>query len=457
MMNNAVYIRYPASDRLYARCALTLCLLLQFAPGLCRAGTPVSFRNDVAPILLDNCVACHGPKKAEGGYRIDTFDELLKPGDSGESIIQHTADAGGELLRRLVTADESERMPYESDPLTGAQIDVIKRWIAEKATFDGANRADPLSLVIPPRHYADPPASYALPIPIAALAFSPDGSQILAGGYHEVTVWNVPDHTLARRIKNIGQRVFAIAFLPDSKTIAIGCGEPGRNGEVRLVDFESGNVKSVIARTSDVVLDLAVRPKSDELAVASADSLIRIINLATLAEVRTIASHADWVTGVAWSADGTRLVSASRDKSAKVFDATNGELLVSYQGHGSAVRGVAFLPDGKEVISTGSDNKLHRWSVEGAKKVAEVGLDGEAYEIACGDGFVVVPSTNKQVRRIDLAKNSISHSLSGHQDWILSTALNAGTNRIASGSMDGEIRLWNLSDGSLIKAWTAKP
>src|SRR5690606_41767059 len=46
-----------------------------------------SFRADVAPLLLEHCVACHNAKNAEGGYRVDTFAELIKPGDSGEPPI----------------------------------------------------------------------------------------------------------------------------------------------------------------------------------------------------------------------------------------------------------------------------------------------------------------------------------------------------------------------------------
>src|SRR5262245_58588087 len=42
----------------------------------------ISFKRDVAPVLLNNCLACHGPKKAEGGYRIDTFERLTSAGDS---------------------------------------------------------------------------------------------------------------------------------------------------------------------------------------------------------------------------------------------------------------------------------------------------------------------------------------------------------------------------------------
>jgi len=68
-----------------------------------------SFKNEVASILLDNCVARHGPKKAGGGYRIDTFDELVKPGDTGALPIDTAAANHCELFRRLTTSDPSER------------------------------------------------------------------------------------------------------------------------------------------------------------------------------------------------------------------------------------------------------------------------------------------------------------------------------------------------------------
>ena len=439
-------------------------------------GQPISFRGDVASIFLENCIACHGPKKAEGGYRIDTFDELLKPGDSGEMPIVAASVASGELIRRINSGDMSERMPADAEALSSAQIDVLKRWLTEGAKFDGEKSNATLNMVIPPRQFADPPASYPTPTPITAMAFSPDGLLLLVGGYHEVTVWNTADGLLTRRIKNIGERVYAIVFLADQKTIAVGCGEPGRNGEVRLVDFESGQLKGVVARTSDVVLDLAVRPvpkgsadpatpgatprgpaASNELAIASADGLIRIVNTDTMAETRTIANHADWVTAIAWSDDGTRLVSASRDKSAKVFDANSGELLVSYSGHAAAVRGVAFLPDGKQVFSTGTDKKLHRWDVEAAKKVTEVAVGGEAYKIVRGESFVFVSGADNQLRRIDQSSNKVTHTLAGYQDWVLASSYHAGTNRIAGGAMNGEVRLWNATDGTFIRNWIAKP
>ncbi|MFO1062994.1 MAG: c-type cytochrome domain-containing protein [Pirellulales bacterium] len=421
------------------------------------AADPISFKSQVAPILLENCVACHGPKKAEGGYRLDNFEELQKPGDSGAAPLVAGDAAKSELVRRLTCADASERMPAESEPLGGADIEMVSKWCTEGAKFDGEKPGMPLPLVIPPKQYADPPVSYPAPVPITAMAFTPDGSSIVVGGYHELTVWNTADGTLQRRIKNCCERTFAILFSADGKTLIVGGGEPGKSGEVRLFDLESGNLKSVMARTTDVVLDLAIRPGAPELAVAAADGLIRIVNIDTSAEVRTIASHADWVTSVAWSDDGAKLASGSRDKSAKVIDAANGELIANYQGHAAAVRGVAFTPDGKQVLSAGSDNKLHRWEIEGAKRVAGVDASGEIYRLVRIGDVVTMPSADKHVRQVELAKTTVQRALPGAEDWVTVVAVSPAAHRVAGGTLSGEVRIWNSDDGALVKNWIAKP
>lgn len=421
------------------------------------AEAPVSFRADVAPILLDNCVSCHSAKKAEGGYRIDTFAELQKAGDSGEAPIDAAQEHAGELVRRMITDDESERMPEGTDPLPAESIAILKRWVAAGATFDGPNPDEALAFVVPPPRHIDPPQSYPMSVPVTAVAFSPDGNQLLVGGYHEITVWNIADGSLVRRIPNIGQRVFAITPSPDGATLAVACGEPGRSGEVRLIDFASGEVRGVVARSTDVALDVAYRPGSTQFAVASADSLVRIIDSQTLETVRTLAGHADWVTAVAWSPDGTRLISASRDKSAKVFESDSGELLTSYGGHGAAVRGVMFSADGTHAFSSGTDNQLHRWEVVGGKRIAAVPLGGEGYRISGTDAAVFVPSGDHRVLQIDLASNAIGKAFVGLTDWALAEAVHPASGRIAGGAFNGEVAVWDLATGDAIHRWQAKP
>jgi len=53
---------------------------------------PVYFSRDVAPILLNRCIACHGQNKFKGGYQWVSYDLLIQagetpiePGDTAES------------------------------------------------------------------------------------------------------------------------------------------------------------------------------------------------------------------------------------------------------------------------------------------------------------------------------------------------------------------------------------
>jgi hypothetical protein len=352
-------------------------------------------------------------------------------------------------------------MPAESEPLLPEQIELIRRWIAGGGKFDGATASQPLALAIPPEHFPPPPEVYAQSVPITAVCFIDEGRHLVSGGYHELLFWNTEDASLVRRIENIGQRVFALAVSPDRQTLAVGCGEPGKSGEVRLVDCASGKVKGIIARSDDVVLDIAYRPGSHELAVASADSSIRVIDVETQLVVRTIASHADWVTAVAWSDDGTRLASASRDKSAKVHDAVTGDLLASYLEHGAAVRGVLVLADNKQIVSVGADNRLHRWDIDGVKRVATVALGGEGFKMVRNQSELFVPCSDHRLLQINLETNQISQEFKGHDDWVL-TACYAPSREgdggfVASGSFDGQVRVWDTADARLIRNWNAKP
>ncbi len=419
--------------------------------------SPATFREQIAPILLEHCVSCHGAKRSEGGYRLDAIEHMLLAGESGNPPIVAAKSAESEMLQRIRSHDPNIRMPAESEPLTSEQIASIAQWMDNGADLAGIVPSEPLWSIIPPAHYAPPPEHYANAVPVTAIAFSIDGTQLISSGYHETLVWNIADGSLSQRINNQAQRTFAIHPLRQGTWLAIAGGTPGSIGELRLVDRASGVVSQCLCRSNDVVLDIAARPGTSEIAVALADNTIRLINTDSLETRRVIASHADWVLQVAYSEDGKRLGSASRDKSAKVYDAETGELIVSYAGHAAAVRGIAAIGEGNQWMTVGSNNQWHRWEVEGSKKIAEAALGGEPAKLLKTENGAIIPCGDRHWYRIDLANNSIANKQLGHDDWVIASASHPATGLLATGGIDGTLAVWNLADGVLIRSWKARP
>ena len=89
---------------------------------------PVSFSRDVLPILTSQCGSCHG---GQGGLWLTTYEEVMVGGDSGPVVVPGQPDQSPLYLR--VTGQQTPQMPLDASPLTQAQIDAIKGWIAEGA------------------------------------------------------------------------------------------------------------------------------------------------------------------------------------------------------------------------------------------------------------------------------------------------------------------------------------
>ncbi|MDX2035103.1 MAG: c-type cytochrome domain-containing protein [Isosphaeraceae bacterium] len=422
----------------------------------------VSFLKDVAPILVQNCIACHNPRKAESKYVMTTFAQLAKGGSRGQDITLVAGKPDESYFVELIRHDGDPRMPYKQDPMPLDKIAVIEKWVSEGAAYDGADPKEDWTFVLRRTAIVQVPESYPVAVPITALAFAPAGGELIVGGYHELTRWKLADAAGAGRLQPFSERIYDIAFSPDGKKLAVASGDPGMFGTAKLYDVAPDGKATLVkdlVESTDCVFAVAFSPDGKKLAAAGADRAIRFFDVATGKLDATIEDHADWIFDIAFSPDGKRLASASRDKTAKVFDAEKKESLVTFPAHGDTVYAVAFSKDGKSVISGGADNQIRVWNPdEDAKQVKNVtGFGGPIFKLLVhpdGDRVVAV-GQDKVVRVFD--KFAPKHAMQGHNDWIYSLALSPDGKTIATGSWDGEVRLWTIDDGKPVKDFLAAP
>jgi hypothetical protein len=102
-------------------------------PASLRAQT-LSFARDVAPILTEHCLACHGPAQQLSLYDLRNRATALKGGQKGTAIIPGDA-ADSALVQRLTGAIQPS-MPL-GGKLSDAEIATLKTWIEAGAPWEG--------------------------------------------------------------------------------------------------------------------------------------------------------------------------------------------------------------------------------------------------------------------------------------------------------------------------------
>ncbi len=348
-----------------------LALLLLLSPGLAARAGDISFSRQIAPLLVEQCVECHRADKAKGGYRLDTWRELQRAGDSEAPPLVPGQPEQSELFRLIVTGDEDDRMPQKADPLPAEQAALIREWIAGGAKFDGGKDAadQPLAALIPEEKAAKAPERYPQPLPVIALAPHPDGETLAVGGYREVTLWRPETHELMARLGGLPERVLALEWLPrkDGKPLLLAAGGvPGRSGGLWLIDPEAADsAPRRLLQTRDCMMALAAGSDGSRAVVAGADNAVRCVALPSGKPLWSIEAHADWVLDLALSPDGKKVATASRDRSARLIDLASGEIDATFTAHSAPVCSVVIAADGQTVFTGDAGGEIRRWNLEG--------------------------------------------------------------------------------------------
>ncbi|MFM7150360.1 MAG: WD40 repeat domain-containing protein, partial [Gemmataceae bacterium] len=327
-------------------------------------------------------------------------------------------------------------------------------------------------------------ARYPYPATITALAFSPDGKTLVSSGHHELAVWDSQTGQLVKRVHIRARRAMSMVFLPDGKLVVAG-GRPGEEGDVSVynINANSGkkeqgvtildgvNDKSVLIsrllEAEDEVLSVAISKDGKKLATGGCDRMVNVWDIGQGIEKAVmetpIENHADWVFSVQFSPDGKHLYTSSRDKTAKVWDLKAKESVLTFPDHQNTVYAVVPKADGKGGYSVGEDNQLRLWGNTGdqaGKQIKNVGAHGKAVLkvlAIAGQPLLATCGADGVVKVWNADSFAAVRTLENLGDQVYSLAVSPDQKWIAAGSFNGEVKIWKLADGGLIKGFNASP
>lgn len=224
---------------------------------------------------------------------------------------------------------------------------------------------------------------------VVSLSLSPDGLMLARGAHNkDIKIWEVTTGTelmtLLGKDQYDNQWAVCVAFSPDGIHLASG----NDIGKIKLWEvLPNGEEKTVhnahwvddAGDTTDTrgyfveddggfqkpmdywIGAMAFTPDGKTLITGSRDSTIKLFEVPTLNEIRTLRGHSAWVRSLAVSPDGRLLVSAGDDHTIRFWDLTSGRQVRTVKEHTGSVRNIVFSPDGLHLASASWDRTVKLW------------------------------------------------------------------------------------------------
>ena len=234
---------------------------------------PVSYWNDIRPLMQASCQGCHQPAKAKGDYVLTDVKRLIAGGESGEAAVLPGKPDQSFLLEQIIPGENGKaEMPPRDKALHETEIALIKRWIGEGAVDDTPENAFQ-------KYDMKNPPVYAVPPVVTSMDYSPDGSLLAVAGFHEVLVHKADGSELVARLVGLSERIESVAFSPDGSMLAVTGGLPGRMGEVQVWDVAKKELKVSVPVTYDTVYGAAWSPDGKLVSFGCSDNTLRAIQV----------------------------------------------------------------------------------------------------------------------------------------------------------------------------------
>ena len=399
-----------------------------------------SFKNDVFPILRDNCLACHSAQAKMGQLVMEDYDGLMTGGKSGKPIVAGDSDAS--LLIRMLDGRAQPKMPLGGGDLPPQNLAVLKAWIDAGAKGEEVTAGGPSLPAIESRVKVSPP--------IGALAFSPDGKHLALGRFRQVQLLDAATGNVTATLEGHADLVRALSFSPDGKFLAAAGGAPAEYGEVKIWNLATHEAQRTIRGHSDCVYAVDFSADGKQLVTGSYDKLIELWDTATGEKIKTLKDHVDAVFAVDFGARTTDLLSGAADRSVKLWNIETGKPSLTLSEPLAGVLSVAFHPSMRRIAAAGADKTIRIWEITSEQNSqarlikAMTGHAGSILKLVYApDGETLASSSTDRTLKVwDSTTLEEKHILGGQPDWASALAYSPDGRTLVVGRYDGSVTFY---------------
>ena len=211
-------------------------------------------------------------------------------------------------------------------------------------------------------------------------------------------------------------------------------------------DLETIRLRGLATDEIPVVTSVAIHPTAELLATAGDDHLVRLWNLQTGELLRTLRGHGDWVTCVAFCANGERLVTGGRDRRLLRWDLRGTSPPVSIGTHRQPISGLAFHPTTNRLAVVGFRAPLKVYDGETGELLHQFRcpcLDTRTLSFSPNGEWLAAGGRNGKIRIWDL-RSQEQFDLLGHNRRVSSVVFASETLLISSGE-EQRIHVWDVA------------
>jgi hypothetical protein len=108
----------------------------------------VLFIRDLAPVIVERCIGCHGGADPAQRLNLDTFAGLLRGGQNGKIVVPGNPKDSLLIQKLHGTAKDGQRMPLRDTPLAKDVIAKFEKWVSEGAKYDGRDQRQSIDLAV---------------------------------------------------------------------------------------------------------------------------------------------------------------------------------------------------------------------------------------------------------------------------------------------------------------------